>query len=73
MKVKEKDLVIGDEYYISEKKTERGIFVGVFRCDNGDDGVFFYPTTDESRFFPEDDGTIGIWVDPNTEGEYEEV
>lgn len=65
MKVKEKDLVICDEYYLDEDKNDSGIFVGVF---NGD--FYFYPTVLSGRYEPDGEGLIGFWKENY---EYEEV
>lgn len=63
--VKEKDLVIGDEYWIDMVGRNKGIFVGNF-----EDSAFFYPTSN-SDYSEDDDGTIGFYSFP--EDEYEEV
>ena len=64
-KVKERDLVIGDEYYLDESKYDSGIFVGVFDGD-----FYFYPTKLSDIYEPDGEGLIGFWED---DYEYEEV
>ena len=66
-KVKEKDLVIGDEYYLSHKKESRGIFVGF----DFKGAPMFYPTFNTNyRVSDEPNGTIGF---PSCDYEYDEV
>ena len=59
MKVKEKDLVIGDEYWIDGTKTEKGIFVGIFPSEDDDDDISCYFHVDGyTNYLREDDGTV---------------
>ena len=67
MKVKESDLIIGDEYWIDEAKTASGIYIGVF-----DNSVLFYETLNSGDWCANEEGLIGLYgFLPNTE--YEEV
>lgn len=56
MKVKGKDLVIGDEYWIDEAKTASGIYVGVF-----DNSVLFYETLNRGDWHSNEEGLIGLY------------
>ncbi len=64
MKVFEKDLVVGDEYYLDAIMKEKGIFVGIF-----DRSVQFWPTC-KTGYGTRSDGTVGF---PTENCEYEEV
>lgn len=67
MKVKEKDLVIGDEYYLDDEKTTKGFFVGF---DKQGDPMFYSELNTIYAVSEEQNGTI----DFDTTGyKYEEV
>lgn len=74
MKVKEKDLVIGDQYIIGTANKETAVFVGIFPSeDNENDKACFFYKTGKTSFLRDSDGTIGFWINPSMETEYEEV
>lgn len=67
MKVKEKDLVIGDLYWMSKDKSDLFWYVGI------DDGFYsFYPKINNSGYMKDVDGTIPFSRFPNCYP-YEEV
>jgi len=67
MRVKEKDLVIGHEYYLDGKQITSGIFVGFDSVNY----PRFYPTKNNGFIVsPEPNGTIDF---PKSDYEYEEV
>jgi hypothetical protein len=70
MKIKESDLVIGQQYYVDEIET-KGYFVGVFSPDDcaEEQGLFFYSNS-PIIYQTESDGTFGF---PIIGEEYEEV
>lgn len=68
MKVKEKDLVIGDLYWMSEDESDLFWYVGI-----DDDGFYcFYPKINNSDYLKDVDGTISFTFFPNCYT-YEEV
>lgn len=67
MKVKEKDLVIGDEYYLDDNKTTKGFFVGFGKQG---DPMFYSELNTRYAVSKEQNGTIDFVA---SEYKYEEV
>ena len=64
MKVKEKDLVVGDQYWFDTAKEDKGFFVGTFKRS-----VVFFPIG-ETGYVQRSDGTVGFPIEGY---QYEEV
>jgi len=71
MRVFEKDLVIGDRYYVDSSRNNIGYFVGLFPPEEGSSemGIYFYPE-ESVPYIMEPDGTFGFMEEDDW---YEEV